>query len=167
MKLMKKGKVMEWFNQKRYFQQCKQPGFSLIELMIVILIIGLLSSFAIPHYNDYVVRAKITELMMAAQSAKLAVAEALITGTAKDQIDNAKIGFPVINNKDKIKDLIISKGVVSITGNSGLLGIDPQKTLKIVLIPEDSNGFISWKCSVDPIELKKYVPENCRNAVPQ
>jgi type IV pilus assembly protein PilA len=148
-------------------QNTRYRGFSLIELMVVILIIGILSSIGLPQFKDYTVRAKVMELVTLAQPAKLAVSEALITGGLgiAPQLDNAKLGLDVIKDKDKIKELSVAKSIITIVGNSTALGIDEQKTLKIVLTPQDDNGMITWKCGVEPLDLKKYVPENCRNAV--
>jgi prepilin-type N-terminal cleavage/methylation domain-containing protein len=64
--------------QKENFMKAIQKGFTLIELMIVVAIIGILAAVALPAYQDYTVRAKVSELILAASSGRTAVAEALL-----------------------------------------------------------------------------------------
>lgn len=139
-----------------------QAGFSLIELMVVVVIIGVLGSMAVPVYKDYVIRTKVTELLAVAQPAKLAVTEAIMSGTPIDQIDNNKIGVEKIENKGRIKELSISAGVITITGDSKALDISDNKILKILLTPKSEGSLITWNCSAEPADLKKYTPNNCR-----
>lgn len=129
-------------------------GFSLIELMIVMVIITILSAVSIPVYQDYVVRAKVVNLLSMAQPMKLAVAEAILEG-AEAKVDK-------INNYDLAKEISVTSNVITIVANGKKLGIGDNKTLKLSLTPKNEQGLISWKCAVDPTEMKKYVPNECR-----
>eukprot|EP00487_Bulimina_marginata_P010112 TRINITY_DN487_c0_g2_i1.p1 TRINITY_DN487_c0_g2~~TRINITY_DN487_c0_g2_i1.p1 ORF type:complete len:102 (-),score=13.73 TRINITY_DN487_c0_g2_i1:46-351(-) len=72
----------------------KQQGFTLIELMIVVAIIGILAAVALPAYQDYTTRAKMSEVISFAGSAKTAVSECIIsTGATTDCETNAKVGL--------------------------------------------------------------------------
>jgi len=132
-------------------------GFSLIELMIVMVIISILSSVAIPAYQDYVVRAKVVNLMSLAQPAKLAVTEALLEG-AEAKVDK-------LSNHDVAKEISVANNVITIIGDSQKLGSAlKDKVLKLTLTPSNDQGLVVWKCVVDPGEFKKYAPSECRGS---
>lgn len=133
-------------------------GFSLVELMIVMVIISVLGAVAIPSYQDYVIRAKVTNLLTLAQPVKLAITEALLEGS------EAKVDK--ISNLDIAKEISVASNVITIQGNSEKLGIKPSdRALKLTLTPANEQGLIAWKCAVEPGEFKKYVPSECRQAV--
>jgi type IV pilus assembly protein PilA len=148
-----------------------ERGFTLIELMIVIAIVGVLAMFAIPQYRDYLIRTKVVEGLNLAAPAKLAVSEAIASAGVVD-IDPAKTGY-VFNPGNDIKSVtaisIGAKGVITITyGNIG--GDASGKT--IMLTPAVNASVNTWACraatgTTPPLENSgalpaKYAPENCR-----
>ena len=123
-----------------------QQGFTLIELMIVVAIIGILAAVAIPSYQDYTKRAHVSEGMGLAGAAKLAVAEHYSSNNSF-HTTNASAGL-------KAAASITGNAVTSVTvGASGKITIlydtkvDSAGDKVIVLTPSDSGGSIKWACN--------------------
>ncbi len=134
----------------------KQKGFTLIELMIVIAVIGLLLSFAVPAYRDYIVRARVSEGLNLAEAAKLAVAETSI----------ARNSLPASQKDTGYKSPTSTENVQSIEiGNKGVITITYTKTAgygTILLVPSmDESGTLTWTCNTGGLP-RQYRPSNCR-----
>ena len=145
-----------------------QKGFTLIELMIEVAIIGILAAIAIPAYQDYMVRSKVTEGLNLASSYKTTIAENAGNGAA-----SLTVGVP---------NFAATENVASITPDAKTGKIDIKytakaKSLTLTLTPYDGKeggtplsagtvptNQITWVCKVDSADNAKYVPANCRGS---
>ena len=102
-----------------------QKGFTLIELMIVVAIIGILAAVALPAYQDYTVRAKVSELILAASSCKDMVSETYQTGVSLPAANawNCEIATGSSGATRYVNSVTTDKaGIIKVTGNAGTLG---------------------------------------------
>ena len=135
-----------------------QKGFTLIELMIVVAIIGILAAVALPAYQDYTIRAKVSELVLAASSAKVTVTENMQTNASTA---NANAGASITVSGKVSAGSVEANGTITVTGNATGVGT----AVTIVLAPSynTTDGKVIWTCT-SAATLHKYVPAECRHA---
>ena len=144
----------------------KQQGFTLIELMIVIAIIGILAAIAIPAYQDYTIRSKVSEGLNMAGAAKLAVAETY-DSEGEFKTSNASYGLPAAGNISGTYVSSIDAAAASAANgviNINYVEIGGGKITSgdtILLTPTTNEGSMSWVCSSTEVD-DRYLPSNCR-----
>ena len=136
-----------------------QQGFTLIELMIVVAIIGILAAIALPAYQDYTVRARVSEGIMAAGGCKAAIAE-YVASNGTFPLDLSASGCQSVATK-YVASLDVAAGTISV-----VMSADPALAgaagMTVTLTPgaiTTGNAVTDWTCrgSID-----KFVPGSCR-----
>jgi type IV pilus assembly protein PilA len=133
-----------------------QKGFTLIELMIVVAIIGILAAVALPAYQDYTVRAKVSELLLTASKFRTDVTEKCqIDGNC----DRAGEGLAVNIGGKITGGSVAANGIITVLGNSTAESVGADVT--IVLTPSWNTAMRSpvWSCTGTPA---RFVPGSCR-----
>ena len=140
-----------------------QNGFTLIELMIVVAIIGILAAVALPAYQDYTTRAKVSEVILAASNMKNSVAE--ITGVAGTMPASASVAQ--VNPNSKYVEVVwylqtsATEGriVTRAQGDSNIQGM--EMTINGVL---GTNGQVEWQCGTYTVPTAQKIPAKYRPA---
>jgi type IV pilus assembly protein PilA len=136
-----------------------QKGFTLIELMIVIAIIGILAAIAVPAYQDYTIRAKIGEGLALASAAKTGMSEYFSArGAWPADNDGAGIAPSGSITGDYVRSVAVASNVITVT-YTGTLDTDLDGST-LTLTGTDNSGSYSWECqSSIP---GRYLPPACK-----
>lgn len=128
-----------------------QKGFTLIELMIVVAIIGILAAIAIPQYQNYMIKSKLTEATTSLDAAKLAVTEAYASNGGKFPLTADSPIAPLGTNAKYVTAIGYNgtaAGPVSIVATLGATGsADIDGTFLAVIGAGNADGTVTWKCS--------------------
>ncbi len=154
-----------------------QRGLTLIELMIVIAVIGILGALALPAYQDYTIRAKVSEMLLAANGCKTAVTEAISSASGADVTAVLPKACESQTSKYVSGIAVDGNGVITVTGNhNGLRGGTSASANAIALTPlqtgdtaingsaDGGKSVSGWRCgpaSSNPLPAK-YLPASCK-----
>ncbi len=137
-----------------------QQGFTLIELMIVVAIVGILAAVAIPAYQDYLVRSKVSEIAAGAGACKTSVAEYLATKNVMP-VDITAAGCSTTTTKYGDTPSVTG-GIISILATTAIGGNPDQTGSSYILSPvPDGTSITAWSCTESTI-TPKYLPAICR-----
>jgi len=153
-----------------------QKGFTLIELMIVVAIIGILAAVALPAYQDYTVRARVSEVILAASSCRTAVTDT-VANSPNTNIASVLPGACSVVATKMVKSATVSaNGLITVVGNEANLKGDTTATLNSIEMKPYISGtavdgtadggktITEWKCgpaATNPLPTK-YLPGSCK-----
>jgi len=135
-------------------------GFTLIELMIVVAIIGILAAVALPAYQDYTIRAKVSELVMGATQYKNSIEEKT---HSEGSLAAAGIGLTVTAVGKITGGSVTDGGVITVTGSNAPTSVGTDVTVILTPTVDATTRVIIWGCSAGAAGQFKYLPAECRH----
>lgn len=132
-----------------------QQGFTLIELMIVVAIIGILAAIALPAYQDYTKRSHVTEGMSLAGAAKIGIAE-FYASQGHWPVGNLSVGLDASITGNAVTSVAVGASAITITYNDKV-----ADGATVIMKASAVGGSIKWTCNTGTMN-DKYLPANCR-----
>jgi len=139
-----------------------QQGFTLIELMIVVAIIGILAAVAIPAYQDYTVRARVSEAINIASGPKTSISEYFISQGNLPGTNSTPFSTDV-SAAENVQSLDWNGSVIQITLASTVGGNPNQGGNILELSPITSAGGVGWNCRTNNVDVQ-YLPASCQDS---
>ena len=145
-------------------RQRRSAGFTLIELMIVVAIIAILAAIAIPAYQDYLIRAQVSEGLVLAGGAKTAEWDfASNTGRLPANNVSAGLALPLSIAGSYVSSVKVTNGVIQVLFNGPKANIQIKgSSAYLTLSPITAVGSIVWTCTPSTL-AGKYLPSSCRH----
>lgn len=149
----------------RYFRYVLS-GFTLIELLVVVAIIGILSAFAIPGYQDWIAKARASEILTLVKPAQMSVVTAYASGVPLNNINAQAAGYAWENDPNSVIGHIeIDGGQIEVHGNIAVLNLpNPPADNQFIVrfIPQPRNNLVNWRCEFPHANQSQFLPKHCQ-----